>query len=436
MVPRLLPFFVLHATWGCASDTPVKDETLDTGPGGTAEATCDPAEYLEGWGLGSEDGNEYCYQYFWMDEDCHDKVVGVRIQGNGATPPASVYVRPPVECGSPGYDIQMVTDMGSTWYAEAGEESTCPDVDVDAEDDLNCNEIAATGNWQVRIPLDALDGCGWAGGGFARFLLQSEHDCDPPADTPDNLCETANDAPAFFVHRNAFELDGDDQIHTHIVPVMKNNSNNYSERTWLREITVTDWGDATKLYVLKRGFGIHYNGDSVVSDSSVFVLSDTNTSDTYSEGEVTMGTTFATDSFDINDTSFKPPSVTFDWSCGVPSPAHFNVIGGLPQAYAIRLDDLGIQTVTAEHRVKLRLFVAKGFATLELEGRFHDAIHIPITASGANYVFDYDDDGSIGIDAAGTISSNGANKVVAFSRIILRGHDLGTPTWTLLPFSE
>lgn len=199
---------------------------------------------------------------------------------------------------------------------------------------------------------------------------------------------------------------------------------------------MTDWADATHLHILKRGYGIHYGGDDVIADSAVVVLDSEHESASFNEGVVHMGTTFATDAFDETATSWEPPHVELDWSCGVSIPPHFQVIEGLPQAYAIRLSSLGYATLGLSQRIKMRIHGSMGFATLELEGRSHDAIQIPIAASGNNWTFDYADGGSIGIDAAGTISSSGSNKVVDFDRLILRGNDLGTPTWTLTQFAE
>jgi hypothetical protein len=434
--PRFLILLIgLVTLTACKYVSPI---FTDTAAGPEPAETCQTTETALAAAIVSDTTRSgyACRIDYSFDADCDDKVYGLRIELDGTTAPGSVFIEPPSDCNASGYAATSASGSAGDWEFEAALQSACPDSDEDAGYALTCNaaQHAQSDYWRVYLPSNA-GGCAAWGDTAATWLIPSEDDCDPPANTPHDVCMSANNAPAVFIHRNAFDADSDDTIHTHILPIMEGSSHNYSERTWLREITVTDWGDSTKLYVLKSGYGIHYDDDDVIEDSSVVVLTPLANTATFAEGEVFMGTTFATNSFDT--TTFELPEVTFDWSCGVPSPAHFVEISGLPQAFAIRLDDLGITGLGLEHRLKMRIFGTGGYVSFELEGRHHDALTFPIASSGSNWTFDVNaNEGSTGIDAAGTISVSGSNRVVTFSRLIVRGEDLGTPTWTLTPFSE
>lgn len=370
------------------------------------------------------------------DEDCADKVYGAELRGVGEIP-AGLHIVPPDACDSSNYTAEEAIveseDAPGVWLTRPAYLNACPDADPNTKR-LTCNSSiqAASDVWTVYLP-DLDEGCEAYGEIDFTFWIPSEDHCDPPADTPDDFCEVATGAEAQFVHRNAFDQDDDGILHTHILPVMTDGTR-YTERTWLRSMTVTDWGDSTHLYILKRGYGIHYDGDQVLHDDAVVVLTPSNPSYTWTEGEVFMGTTFATDSFPAGQ-SFDLPKVEMDFSCGVESPAHFQVVEDLPQAYLVTPQAFGFSQLSSQP-VKLRVFPELGFMTLELEGRFHDRIEVPIEPQGSGWSFDHRDGGAIGFSVAGSITpgSNGAE--LDLNRLWVRGVNLGSQTTTLPVFDE
>ena len=231
IAPPPVILFALLAVPALGCDNPIKGDSGDI-----LDLTCNPTSLASAVSDTSlSTAGFYCRADFTLDALCDENVYGVIVTGSSATP-AQVKITPPAACGASGY-TDSSPDSG--WDTIAGAVSFCGDVDNNTAA-LTCNSgtQARSGPWSVYLPLTGTSDCSWPNLAL-EFLQVSGPHCDPPADTPHDICADADDAPAVFVHRGVFELDGDDSVHSHIIPVLEADTDHYTERAWLRNVSVT-----------------------------------------------------------------------------------------------------------------------------------------------------------------------------------------------------
>jgi hypothetical protein len=404
---------------GCDLTYTSKGGDYDTGPTPPDVYEIDPPE-VAGFQCASD-------QYFFHSaEDLFlDKVT---VSGSAEIPSDARLEVPCYDWAGNQSFISSPASLSGGWAAEFSGSPLCFSVGDTSLYPSAMQEYDAIGTFRVYLPLPASGDCADYGDIEWSFDSHGNTMMMMPVSTSEGHSCTPGTGQFKLYSKVVRDADKDGDAILELRPGQISGPA-FPERAWLRSITVESFGSAPNLKAVKQGFAASITGEALVPPGAAQVLTPGAPSVALPVGAMLMGTRFVSDQVSLSGT-FTPPTVTLSWTCEVdPSAPHYSTFPG-PAPFTMPGNTLpgGLAPST---RVALRVDPVRKEAHLKLKGRATDDIVIDLQGTGPAWSFDdvlYAENAEV----TGTLTLVGPTATVSFSRLIVAGVDLGTPTWQLM----